>query len=426
MKQLSRPNQPVTSRRAFLKFLAGSPLLPLLGLSACSSSDEPRSSRRPGIESSGIEGLDAYVSDIIRRAEEAINVFDFEAVARTKLPPAHYGYLATGVGSNATLKANRDAFSELYLRPRRLVDVTKIDMSVELFGVKWNSPVILAPAGSQKAFHPQGEIAVAKAAKTKNHLQILSTVTTSSVENVIEARETPVWYQLYATAHWNITQALLQRAKAAGCPVVVLTVDIPTPPNRVTQQRFLKRDKRSCVQCHLNEPRDFINRKPMFDGLDVTKREEILSPQLTWDFVKRLKDETDMKLVIKGIVTGEDASRCLENGVDGIIVSNHGGRAEESGRATIACLSEVVHAVDGRIPVLIDGGFRRGTDVFKALALGANAICIGRPYLWGLAAFGQTGVEKVLDIVRTELEVAMKLNGTRSLQEIDRARIGMA
>jgi isopentenyl diphosphate isomerase/L-lactate dehydrogenase-like FMN-dependent dehydrogenase len=358
---------------------------------------------------------------LITAPEDALNVFDFQAVARATLPPAHYGYIATGVDGDATLRANRTGFAKLHVRPKRLVDVTNIDMGVELFGERWDSPIVLSPAGSQKAFHPEGEAAVARAAAVKNHLQLLSTVTTTAVEEVAAARGAPVWYQLYPTSEWRITEALLRRAEGAGCPVVVLTVDMPVLSNRESGARWARIDTRDCGTCHAG-PGDFTGslvRKPMFDGLDVTGVPGLDQPALTWDFIRRLKDNTDMRVVIKGIVTREDAARCLEYDADGIIVSNHGGRAEESGRATIRSLPEVVSAVAGQVPVLVDGGFRRGNDVLKALALGATAICIGRPYLWGLGAFGQPGVEAVLDILRRETELAMRLAGTPTIDDID-------
>ncbi|HLG15690.1 MAG TPA: alpha-hydroxy acid oxidase [Blastocatellia bacterium] len=396
------------NRRAFLKFLAGSPLL------------------------AGViplkEALRQISDGVISSPAEAINVLEFEAAARKALPPAHFGYMATGVDSDATLKANREGFSHYQLRPRRLVDVSRIDMSAELFGTRWDTPIVIAPVGSQKAFHPEGEIAVARAAQTKKTLQILSTVTTSSVEDVSNARGGPIWYQLYPTNRWEATQKMIKRAEAAGCPVLVFTVDQFGGRNTETQQVLRRSDARQCSTCHGSasgpDPTNlaYYRRKPMFDGLALTGLTRS-TPEMTWEFVKKLKDATPMKLVLKGIVTGEDAALCLENGVDGIIVSNHGGRAEESGRATIDCLQEVIQVVGGRIPVLIDGGFRRGTDIFKALALGARAISIGRPYVWGLAAFGQPGVERVLDILRRELEIVMRQCGTRSLKEIGPAFI---
>lgn len=356
----------------------------------------------------------------ISNPADALNVFDFDEVAKAVLPKAHYGYLATGVDDDRTLRANSEAFQRYQIRMRRLVDVSAVDASIELMGARWDTPIVLCPVGSQRAFHVDGEIAVAKAARAKGHLQILSTTTTSSVEEVSEARGAPIWYQLYPTEDWTITRSLLKRAEAAGCPVVALTVDLYGGSNRETLERFRMLDDRDCDVCH--EPdsgyQGYIRNKPMFEGLDISAAKSNSPADLTWDFVDRLKDATSMKLFLKGIVTGEDASLALEHGVEGLVVSNHGGRAEESGRSTIECLPEIAAAVGGRIPIVIDGGFRRGTDVFKALALGADAVGIGRPYLWGLAAFGQAGVEAVLTILRNELEMVMRQAGTKTVAQI--------
>jgi isopentenyl diphosphate isomerase/L-lactate dehydrogenase-like FMN-dependent dehydrogenase len=408
-----RTVDPIESRRRFLRFLAGSPLLAYMGwpdrVSAVAQLEN--TNRRIGeLRRAG---------ELISSPDEAINVFDLEAVAEKNLPPAHWGYMATGVDDDATLRANREGFTKFYVRPRRLVDVRNIDMSTEVLGTKMKTPIVIAPTGSQKAFHAEGEVAVARAARPGNHLQILSTVTTSSVEEVTEARGAPIWYQLYPTSRWSIAKGLLKRAEAAGCPVVCLTVDLPTS-NRETVRRFARQDDRDCSVCHQPSLEGFVQRKPMFDGLDVAGLEfdDLDAQGLTWDFLKRLRDETSMKVVVKGVVTHEDAQRCVEYGADALIVSNHGGRAEGRGRGTIESLPEVVEAVADRIPVLVDGGFRRGTDVFTALALGASAICIGRPYLWGLGAFGQPGVERVLELLRAELEIAMKQAGTTSIGAI--------
>ncbi len=405
-------------RRNFLKFLAASPLLASFR-AATSFCEEASAEDKPRV-------LASESSHVISSPDEAVNVFDFQSVAQREIPPAHWGYLKTGVDDDATVVANRTAFSKLYLRPRRLVGVSNIDMSTNLFGVRWETPIILAPAGSQKAFHEDGELAVAEAARSRRHLMILSTVSSTAVEEVVEARGGPIWYQLYPTSRWEVTRGLVKRAKAAGCPILVVTVDQVTGSNRDTQRRLTRTDKRRCSRCHSKKKGAYLRSKPMFDGLNTDGLRGNLAPDLTWDIVRRLRGETDMKIIIKGIVTREDASLCLEHGVDGIVVSNHGGRAEESGRGTLDSLPEVLEAVDGKVPVLIDGGFRRGMDVFKALALGARAICIGRPYLWGLGAFGQSGVEKVLDILRLELELAMKNAGTRSLKEINRSFVGVA
>jgi isopentenyl diphosphate isomerase/L-lactate dehydrogenase-like FMN-dependent dehydrogenase len=398
----TRPIGDDLSRRRFLEFLAASPLLltPPLSRSLLAQDGEPIAS--PNL---------------------ALNVFDFEVAAQRTLPPAHYAYLATGVDSDVTLRANREGFERYQLRARRMIDVRTIDMSVTLFGTVWDSPIVLAPVSAQKAFHQDGEIAVSRAARAKKHLQILSTLSSSGVEDVIAARGQPVWYQLYPTDQWSVTRALVKRAESAGCTVLVLTLDLQGGSNRETQARGQRRDSRQCSACHVGGPlgssldnfNAMVARKPMFAGIDVSRVQTPQPLDMSWDFLTRLRDTTTMKIVVKGIVTSDDAALAVEHGADGLIVSNHGGRAEESGRATIDSLTEVVGGVAGRIPVLVDGGFRRGTDIFKALALGAQAVCIGRPYVWGLAAFGQPGVETVLEILRRELTAIMRQTGTVTL-----------
>lgn len=396
----------MTDRRAFLKFLASSPLfanIPLIGEALA--------------QTTTLQGVD----NLIGSAADAVDVFDFEPVARKAIPPAHWGYMSTGVDGEETLRANREAYSRYQLRTRRFVDVSKMDMSVELFGTKFNSPILLCPVGGQKAFYLQGEVAVAKAARARGHLQILSTVTSSAVEDVIEARGGPIWYQLYTTNSFDVTAKLVKRAEAAGCPAVAVTVDLPAGRNTETATRLARLDTRNCTSCHGPAGSDFGTR-PMFKGID-TKGLTTNSNSLTWDFIKRLKDVTKMKVLIKGLDTREDAALAVQNGADGIIVSNHGGRATETSRGTLEALPEVVQEARGRIPVFVDGGVRRGTDVLKALALGATAVGIGRPYIWGLGAFGQPGVDRVLEILNNELRLAMVGCGARSIREITSASI---
>ncbi len=403
-----------TNRRRFLQLLAGSPILPYLNL--------------PHEWTSGLQQQDP---DLIASAKDALDVFDFEPVARKNIPPAHFGYMATGTDDDATIRANREGFTRYQLRVRRLVDVSKIDMSVQLLGATWSSPIVICPVGSQKAFHPEGELAVARAVKGKRFLQVLSTQTTTSVEDVNAARGEPVWFQLYHRQDWNQTRQMVKRAEAAGCPALVLTVDLLGGSNRETMVRAARHDTRQCSQCHQGgnptpgtgvlEGRD-SRRKPMNSEFEPgTPIPEVGTP--TWEFVKRLKDSTGMKLLIKGIVTREDAELAMQHGVNGLMVSNHGGRAENSLRPTIECVSEVVAGVAGRAPVIVDGGFRRGTDIFKALALGATAVGVGRPYVWGLGAFGQEGVEAVIDILRRELQLVMRQAGTTSVPKITKAYI---
>jgi len=375
---------------------------------------------------------------VIASPDEALNVMDFEPAARKALPPAHFGYLATGVDDDGTVRANTEGYSRIQIRPRRLVDVEKVDMSVRLFGTTWSSPIVICPISDQKAFHAEGDIAVARAARAKDHLQIISTVATSSIEEVTAARGAPVWQQLYPTNVWEVGRAIVKRAEKAGSPAIVFTVDLQEGSNRETLFRAQQADKRECTACHQSaysgyaRPKpggasgsfaEFVARNPMFDGLDVSKVTSFRPIPMDWTFVKRLRDTVSVKLLIKGIVTREDAQIAVEHGVDGLIVSNHGGRAEETLRPTIESLPEVVEGVEGKIPVLVDGGIRRGTDVFKALALGATAVGIGRPEAWGLAAFGQPGVEAVLEMLRRELRTIMRQAGTTSVERITRSYV---
>jgi len=341
-------------------------------------------------------------------------------LTRKKLPPAHLGYLMTGVDDDLTLRANRDGYQRLGLRTRKLVDITNIDLKTEVFGATWDSPIFLCPVGAQQAFHPEGEVAVARAARVKKHMQILSTVTSSSVEDVAKALGTPPWYQLYMPTTWDATERMVRRVEAAGCPVLVWTVDLLAGRNTETATRGQKADTRDCASCHINGLGQFAHR-PMFQGLPADIG---INPRAaTWSYIDRLKKMTKMKIVIKGIDTGEDARLCRESGADGIVVSNHGGRGTETLRGTIEVLPEVLDSA-GRIPVLMDGGIRRGTDIFKALALGARAVGIGRPYIFGLTAFGQPGVERVLDILRAELTLTMRQCGTTSIRDISGSSVG--
>jgi 4-hydroxymandelate oxidase len=364
--------------------------------------------------------------DLPASAAEALDVFDFEAVAERLVPPAHWGYLQSGVDGDVTLRANQTAYQRYELQPRRLVDVSHVELATSVFGIKLDSPIGCWPIGSLRALHPEGDIAVARATRKKNALQIMSTQASFPVEEINDVRGTPVWYQLYTTNQFEVTKKLVKRAEAAGCPVVAVTVDTPAGRNTETAARLRRYDTRKCADCHAvdehGNPRPLISTKPMFGGID-TQGLGLTQASLTWEFVKRLKDVTTMKVLLKGIESGADAALAVQNGADGIIVSNHGGRSIESGRATLESLPEVVRSVAGRIPVLVDGGVRRGTDAFKALALGASAVGIGRPYAWGLAAFGQDGVERVLDILNLELRLAMVGCGARSVAEISSASL---
>ena len=353
-------------------------------------------------------------------------MFDFEPVMHKNVPPAHFGYMATGIDDEVTLRANREGFQKFQLLPRRLVDVSQLDLTMELFGRSYGSPVVLAPTGSNKAFHEDGDLAVSRAARRTNNLQILSTVATASIEQAIEARGRPVWFQLYPTNKWAVAEALAKRAETAGRETIVVTVDVLARQNWETYVRLWRTDKRNCAECHGLGLASFVKRKPNFDGLDLSGIDRRAPPTSPGTFIKRLRDTVKTKLVLKGLMTAADAILAVDNGLDAIVVSNHGGRDDDFGRSTIDALPEIIEAVDGRIPVLVDSGFRRGTDIVKALALGARAVCIGRPYLWGLGAFGQAGVERVLDLLQQETRAAMQQVGARALKQLGPALVKRA
>ena len=409
------------NRRRFLQFLAGSPL------AAYAQAVIPQT-LVPGTREADPRMWAPYdPTHLIKDPKEAINVFDLEPVCRQKVPPAHFGYMASGIDDEVTLRANREGFLKLQLRPRRLVDVSKVDMSVDILGTRYPSPIIVAPVGGQRSFHAEGEIATAKAAKAGNHLMILSTATTSGVEDVTAARGAPVWYQLYATNKWEVARGMVQRAEKAGCPVVAVTVDRSGGRNQETLFRLMRTDTRNCDGCHDRASLAAnMKRRSMYEGLDISGLSNTQSSAMTWDFLKRLRDTTKMKIVLKGILAHEDAVLAVQNGMDGIIVSNHGARSEDSGRSTIDALPEIVEAVKGRMPILVDSGFRRGTDIVKALCMGATAVCVGRPYLWGLGAFGQPGVERALELLRVELYAIMQQVGAPSSKQLTPAMVRRA
>ncbi|MGP0070974.1 MAG: alpha-hydroxy acid oxidase [Bryobacteraceae bacterium] len=389
------------NRRKFLTFLAASPAI------AWAQQISPEQS-----------------AAVIASAQDALNVKDFEEIAQHKLSPAHWGYLTTGVDDDRTTKANIAAFERIELRPRRLVDISHTDIRTELFGTVYDSPIFLCPASYQKMFHPQAELGSARAARAKNTMQILSTGTSVAYEDVAKARGAAPWYQFDMPLRWEDTEKTIKRVEAAGCPVLVMTVDGFGGRNAETQLRFARTDTRNCLGCHPTSNAGRITLRPgsepMTEGIEGYGR----NPQRpTWQDVDRLKKLTKMKLVLKGIETREDARLCKEHGVDAIEVSNHGGRATEDLRATIDSLPEVIDGAGPQMKILIDGGVRRGADAYKALAMGASAVGIGRAYLYGLTAFGQEGVERVIDILRTELLITMRGCGTPTLAQITRASI---
>ncbi|NIM00217.1 MAG: alpha-hydroxy-acid oxidizing protein [Acidobacteria bacterium] len=339
-------------------------------------------------------------------AEQARNIDELAALARQRLEPGIAEYLDGAADDKRTLRANTARFADVGIRARRLVDVATIDTTVEILGERWPSPIALAPVGYQGLFHADAELATARAAHSRGQRFIASAVSTEPIGS-IHAAAPGSWFQLYPTPDRAVTARLLEHAEGAGCPVVALTVDVPTLGNR---ERGL-----DTLLGMLSDGRLKAGNFPDLEG-ELT----IEDPSMDWSMIDWMRERSSMKIVLKGIVTAEDARRSVEQGVAGIVVSNHGGRQEESDRATIECLPEVAAAVGGRCAVLFDSGIRRGTDVFKALALGADAVCVGRAYVWGLAAGGEAGAGRALDLLNEELVRIMRLAGTPTIAEIGR------
>jgi 4-hydroxymandelate oxidase len=341
---------------------------------------------------------------------EPINVFDYETLAQSRLQPEVWDYYQGGSEDETTLKANRTSFERIRLRPRVLVDVSTITTDTTVIGVPVRMPILIAPLAFQCLAHPEGECATVQAAGKIGTLMVAGTFASRSLEDIARAASGPLWFQLYMYRDRQITEALVHRAEVAGYRAIVLTVDTP----------YLGRRERDMRNKFTLPP----SVSPANLEIDKGQRNYIPSPAVvTWETVKWLRTVTRLPLLLKGVVTAEDATLAVEHGVDGIVVSNHGGRQLDGAVASIDALPEVVQAVAGRCEVYFDSGIRRGTDILKALALGARAVLIGRPILWGLAVNGQEGVQHTLEILHAELTSAMALAGRSTLASIDRSLV---
>lgn len=350
--------------------------------------------------------------------DDLLTLADFEARAAATLPKSVFDYYASGADGQVTLRENREAFDRLAVKPRMLVDVSRRDLSATVLGQPLSFPVLVAPTAFQRLAHPKGEVATARAAAAAGTIMVLSTLSTCSLEEVASAAGGPLWFQLYIYKDRGVTRALVERAAAAGCRALVLTADAPLLGRRLADVRN---------RFHLPEGLSVRNLDAAGRGRLPDRAEgsglaayfaSLLDPSLTWRDVEWLRSITGLPLLIKGVLRADDAVRAAESGAAGVIVSNHGGRQLDTAPATIAVLAEIAEALDGRVAVLVDGGIRRGTDVVKALALGAKAVLVGRPVLWGLAAGGERGVARVLALLREELDLAMALCGCRSVAEL--------
>jgi 4-hydroxymandelate oxidase len=353
---------------------------------------------------------------------DPINLFDFEALAKNKLESMIYDYYAGGAEDEITVHENQDAYHRIRLKYRVLIDVSHRDLSTTVLGQTVSFPVLIAPTAFQRMAHRDGEVATARAAGAAGTIMILSTLSNSAIEEVVAAG-CPTWFQLYIYKDRSVTASLVQRAKTAGCKAIVLTVDAPVLGRRERDIR-----NRFELPSHLSVmnllPAGLQELPQSASGSGLAAYiESVLDPAMTWKDVDWLCSITDLPVLIKGMIHPADALRALEHGVSGIVVSNHGGRQLDTAAPTIEVLSEIVDTIAGKIDVLIDGGIRRGTDVLKAIAVGAKAVLIGRPILWGLAVNGEQGVAKVLSLLRNEFDVAMALCGCTRVDEIQRSLI---
>jgi 4-hydroxymandelate oxidase len=351
-----------------------------------------------------------------------LTVDEYEAIARERMERSAYDYYAGGSGDERTLAANRSAFDAIALRPRVLVDVNHVDLRTSVLGQSIEFPVMLAPTAFNRLAHPEGELAAARAARASGTIMIGSTLSTCALEDVSGACGGGLWFQVYVYKDRAMTQELVARAEACGYRALVLTVDTPLLGRRYRDVRNNFALPAGISMRNFEAAMSNAGRWGAHSSFSAYVH-DLFDATLTWDAVSWLRAQTRLPVLIKGILTAEDAGIAVDNGVDGVIVSNHGGRQLDGAVASIRALPEVADTVAGRIEVLMDGGIRRGSDVLKALALGARAVCIGRPYLWALAAAGEEGVRDVLGLLRGELTLAMALSGKPTVASVDRTLI---
>lgn len=349
-----------------------------------------------------------------------MNLADYEAAAKDRLPHAAWEYFSSGVGDEVTLAENEAAFRRLRLRARVLVDVSQeqLDTHVDLFGRNHEFPVLLAPCGYHKLAHPDGEREVVRGADAAGAVVVASAYSTTTFEDMTAVSSRPLWFQLYVHPDREITRELVQRVEAAGCAGIMLTADLPVLGTRNREARAGFRLPAGVERANFHTLGSAVagaSHRPV--GREIYS--SMKDPGLTWADFEWLKSITKLPVLPKGIMTGDDAEIAIQSGADGVVVSNHGARSLDTLPATIDVLPEVADAVGRRVPILMDGGIRRGTDIVKALALGAQAVMVGRPYLYGLAVDGAAGVQRVLEILRTELEMAMALAGKPTIASLD-------
>ena len=350
--------------------------------------------------------------------DELVTAFDFEPVAYAKLPREAYDYTAQGVESEFTLRRNREAFDWVSIVPRTVVDVTSIQTETEVLGTKMAFPIMIAPSAGHAQLHPEGEIATYEGSTAASQTPlIVSNNSSFPMDKIAAAAKGTLWFQLYPAQQIKASRDRIERAQDAGARAVVITVDQQSPYyDRQMHNRHIAAPRRAPAPIKSAAPTRPAAPKNPYGVADTRLWYD-------WAFIDQIRPFIKVPMLIKGIVTAEDARLCVEHGMDGIVVSNHGGRSLDYGPATLEVLPEIVDIVAGRVPVLVDSGFRRGSDIFKALAIGAKAVCLGRVPRWGLAAYAGEGVQRVLEIVQSELMTTMAQAGRPGLESIDRSAV---
>lgn len=348
---------------------------------------------------------------------EPLNLFDYERIAAERLPRLSYDYYASGAHDELSLHENRAAFDRIQLLPRVLVDVSKRDSSTQILGRRHTLPLLVAPMAFAKMAHPEGEMAMARASAASGITMTLSTLATSKLEDVASVTEASLWFQLYVFRDRGITRSLIERAETAGYQALVVTVDVPLAGTRERDVR----NRFTLPEGLFAENLAGTDLRSLPAGSDsglTLYIDSMLDQSLTWSDLEWIRSITRLPVLVKGILRPDDAVLAVKHGASGVIVSNHGGRQLDTAVSPITALPDVVAAIDGRAEVLMDGGVRRGTDIVKAIALGARAVLVGRPILWGMAVDGQHGVQEIIEVLRRELDLAMALSGCPTIEDI--------
>ncbi len=345
----------------------------------------------------------------------ALNVWDFKKIAQQRLSQASWDFITGAAGDEITMRWNREAYDRIRLEPNVLVDVSGIDTRTRLFGQEIPFPILVSPSGGHSRSHPDGELATARGAGQAQAIMAVSTLSSKPIEELARVATQSLWFQLYMIRDRGLTREIVERAEAAGCKAICITVDTPVTGARNREQRAGRRRRQGSGAPRALPPHLTGYKRP--ESVEGAIFSTTLDPTITWKEINWVRSFARVPVLIKGVLNPADAQRAVQEGISGIIVSNHGGRNLDTVPATIDALPRIADQVAGRFPILIDSGIRRGTDILKAVALGANAVMIGRPTLYGLASAGPEGVSRVIEILRHELEMAMALTGRTSLSQ---------